>query len=430
MEAKVESSGQNQKEVFISVSMDDLKPEFEKAYHEYQKDVALNGFRKGKVPLSLLKQLLGKKIRQEIAAKLVEEYLGRYIEENKLNVVPPSEIDDFKYDEQNGLSFKAVVEVEPEIELTKIQDFEFEKEIIEVDDAAIEKALDNLREEHGVMNVIETESKENDYVLVDFQKIDSTGVPIIGQKINDHFFQLNLEKGEELKVLSEQLIGAKAGDTRRVVLDDIGAEEDEPKMVHYEATIKEVKSKTLANLDDEFAKDVGNYESLDELKAALRKRLAYQSKQYWQNNFQHAVMDELVKSNPIELSDKLIDFHLNFYLESYKKGMQKGDMPVDEAKFKEEYRADTIWNLKWRMIRDKIKDTQNMTVEENDYEVYYNETATLYNTDIDRIRNRYLKPNDKEELSLKLMEQKVVDWVVAHSKITELRKSYSEKFSA
>ncbi len=429
MEAKVEAHGQNQKEIHISVSMDELKPEFEKAYQEYQKDVALNGFRKGKVPLSLLKQLLGKKIRQEIAAKLVEEYLGRYVEENKLNVIPPSDLNDFKYDEESGLSFKAVVEVEPEMALTKIQDFTFAKEIIEVDDTAVEKALENLRDEHGVMNVIETESQVNDYVLVDFQKIDSTGVPLIGDKIEGHFFQLNLEKGEELKTLSEQLIGAKTGDKRRVVLNDIGAEADEPQMVHYEVTVKEVKNKTLPNLDDEFAKDAGNYQSLDELKAALRKRLEYQSKQYWQNNFQREVMDELVKSNPIELSDKLIDFHLDFFIESYKKEMKKGDPPIDVAKFKEDYRVDTIWNLKWRMIRDKIKDTQNLVVEESDYETFYNEMAVLYNTDIDRVRNRYLKPKIKEDLTIKLMEQKIIDWVTVHSTITEVRKSYNEKFA-
>lgn len=430
MEAKVEARGQNQKEIFISVPMDELKPEFEKAYQEYQKDVALDGFRKGKVPLSLLKKLLGKKIRQEVAAKLVEEYLGRYIEENRLNVVPPSELNDFKYDEVSGLSFKAVVEVEPELALTKIQDFEFEKEIIEVDDTTVDHSLENLREEHGVMTVIETESQVNDYVLVDFQKIDSTGIPLVGDKIEGHFFQLNLEKGEELKTLSEQLIGAKTGEKRHVVLKDIGAEADEPQTVHYEVTVREVKNKTLPNLDDEFAKDVGNYQSMDELKAAMRKRLEHQTKQFWQNNFQRGVMDELVKANPIELSEKLIDFHLDFFVESYKKEMKKGDPPLDEAKFREEYRTDAIWNLKWRMIRDKIKVTQNVTVEESDYETFYNEMAVLYNTDIDRVRNRYLKPKIKDELTMKLMEQKVLDWVVAHSKITEVRKSYNEKFAA
>lgn len=429
MEAKVETRDQNQKEIFISVSMDELKPEFEKAYQEYQKDVALNGFRKGKVPLSLLKQLLGKKIRQEVAQKLVEEYLSRYIEENNLNVIPPSELDDFKYDEQTGLSFKAVVEVEPEIELTKIQDFEFEKEIIEVDDIAVAKALENLRDEHGVMNVIETEAKANDYVLIDMQQIESTGIPILGQKFEDDFIQLDTQKDGPQKELIDQLIGAKAGDIRHVILTNVKSEAEQPEIVHYQVKIKEVKNKTLPNLDDEFARDVGNYQSLDELKAALQKRLEGQAKQLWQSNFHRRVMQELVKANPIELSDKLVDFHLNYFLESLKRERKKGEPPIDEAKFKQDYRTETIWNLKWRMIREKIMKTQNLTVEESDFEAHFSEMATLYNTDIDRIRNRYLKTEVKEDLRMNLMEQKVIEWVTAHSKITETRKSYNELFS-
>jgi trigger factor len=376
-----------------------------------------------------MKQLLGKKIRQEIAYKLVEDYLGRYVEENKINVVPPSELDNFKYDEQNGLSFTAKVEVEPEIELTKFQDFEFEKEIIEVDDVAVAKALENLQDEHGVMNVIETEAQANDYVVVDMQQVESTGIPIIGQKFEDDFIHLDTKNEASKNELINQLIGAKTGETRHVILTDVNPEAAQPETLHYQVKIKEVKSKTLPNLDDEFAKDMGNYQSLDELKAVLRKRLEGQAKQLWQNNYNHQVMNELVKANPIDFSEKLIEFHLNYMLESVKKERKKGQPPINETEFKQHYRADTIWNLKWRMIRDKIQNTQNLTVEDSDFEAFYNEMATLYNADLERVRNRYLKAQIKEDLKLNLMEQKVIEWVVAHSKLTETRKSYNEFFS-
>lgn len=424
MDVRIETPEAGKKELFIGVEPARLTPKFEKAYQDYKKKIVIGGFRKGKVPVALIKQMFGKSIREEVIDGVIPEFSQEAIDENNLKIIPPAKIDDVDYDDKKGLTFKVLVELQPEVELKKITGFEFEREIFEVDDAAIERTLNSIREQHATMETVEREAEEQDYILADLQEVDAQGVPIVGQKFEDQYFRIDKDDEASYK-LSHQFIGAKAGEQRRVEFDmsEVNPEKEEP--TFFEATIKDVKTKILPALDDEFAKDVGEYETLQELKDSVVKNLTQRLKQENYQRFQSVVLDKIVKENFFEVPEKLVDLQIEMVLRNMRQ-YQQDNPQFDEATIREQYRPDAVWGLKWQMIRDKIVASENLELTEEDFEAYYKEQAEIEEVEVDRIRNRYLNEDAKKQIEPNVLERKVVDFIVSNSKVTEKTVPYSE----
>lgn len=416
MEVNIAEQGQWERIIEVTVPYEKLVPKFDEAYAKVKKTIQLEGFRKGKVPLDLLKKAFGLKIEKETAEKAVADYLEEALTEKNIKLYDISQLESLNYDRKTGLQFKAVIKIQPEVTLVKYKELAIENEIYQVTDDDIQEAIENLREQQATMTNIDGAAQAGNYIVADIQKTDLTGVPLVGQKYENRYFHLDSSEADPLFV--EQLLGVKPGDTRRITLPMPSQDPNQqaPQLEYYDITVTEVKEKSLPELDDELAKDVGKYETLEQLKAAIRENLERQEKLNTKQNLSNRIMDEVVKSNPIELPDYMIENFLNAFIENMK---NEKNEKVDKQELRETYRADAIWNLKWLMLNDKISELENIKVDDTEINDYVEELAKLAGKDAVLVRSKYRDAKKREQVMHKIQEKKVVDLLLSHAKITD-----------
>jgi len=427
LEVSIAEQGKWERMVEVTVPYEEMKPKFDEAYVGYRKKIQLEGFRKGKVPVDLIKKVFGTKIEHEVAENSVSDYLESAAKDNKVKIFDISKLDSVSFDRDKGLKFKAIIKIQPEIEVLKYNDLEVEKEIYQVTDDDIKQVIDNLREQQATMTDIAGEAQRGHYVVADVQQTDSTGVPLVGKKYENRYFQLD---GDEVdNVFLEQLLGVKSGENRRIALPaqnpDPNSRQEQKE--YFTVTIKEVKEKKLPEIDDELAKDIGEYETLQQLKDSILNNLEKQAEENTKQGLSNRIMDEVVKSNPIELPEYVIENFLDAFIEKIKKDNSE---KIDEQELREKYRVDAIWNLKWLMIKDKISETEHIKVEDSEVNEHIEDLAKKAGKNAALVRNRYRDKKSREQVMHKIEERKVIDLLLSHAKITEKIVTYQDQQKA
>lgn len=423
MEVHIEEQGQWERAVEVTVPYEKLLPKFDEAYAKYKKTIQWEGFRKGKVPLDLIKKALGPKIEREVAEDSIPDFLEEAVKENNLKLYDISQLESISYDRTNGLHFKAIIKIRPEVTLKKYKALEIEKEIYQITDDDLNDFIENLREQHASMSTFDGEAQRGHYIVADVQGVDLAGLPLIGQKYENRYFYLNDEETDPEFV--KQLIGVKAGETRRVQLPVQNRDPNKPdnQFEYFDISVKEIKQKELPTLDDEFAKDIGPYETLNDLRAAIRKNLEQRAQDRTQQNLTNRIMDEVIKSNPIELPDYMIDNFLDAFIKDLNNTQQQ---TLDSQELREKYRADAIWNLKWLLILEKIAELENIKVQEAEINDYIETMAQLAGKNAVAIRNKYRDPKKREQVEHKLLEKKVIDLLKENAIITDKIVTYQD----
>lgn len=410
-----------QRVVEVVATQDELKPEIEKALKQYQKKAKMQGFRQGKVPLPVIKKLYGPAIEFEAVQELLPTLVERASVEKNLQIVSTPKIEQFDYKPGGDLKMSFKVEVEPEIELKKYENFKFERQVYEVGDEDIDFALDNIREEHAVWNVVNEPAMEDDFVLANVQKIDANHVPIIGEKYENQLLALKSNDGN-MTEHGRQLIGAAAGDSRRVVMTpspEPGSDKPvEPQ--YFQFDVQEVKRKILPAVDDELAKDTGMHESLDELKAALRTRIQEDMQERFDKSLHREIADEIIKNNPINLPPGMIANYLDRVVEVMKHSSEEQNEPFDEEAFRENYRPNAVWNLKWQLIRKKLVAEHNIKITDDDIRDWVEKRSQRARQDFQRTWNRIKNdPERMADIRRDLVEERLMDFLTSKQKVKE-----------
>jgi trigger factor len=413
LESKITKQGNSQRIVEVDLSDAELQPHFEAVFEKYKKNLKIQGFRKGKVPVNLIKKLFGEEIKNEAIEEVVERVFREVRAKENLRPVAPAKLEDIKYEPEQGLHFKATVEVVPEIELKNYKDLAVEREIYEVSEDDVADALENVRERLAVMQPVEEAAREDHYLLADFQEVDVSGVPVIGKKFEDRFFRLN---GEGLnKDITQQLIGVKAGEMRRIELSSQDGTNHQKKE-YFNVNVKEIKSKQLPELDDELAKDTGKFQTLDELKSDILEKLIKQAQAESQHQLRHNLIDEVLKRNSFDLPEVMIQNYLDALAEGAKRDKNS---KFDEEAFRNEYRTIAIWNIKWELAKDKIIELENLQVSDPDKEAFIARVAAERGIDAAKLRKSFENKNAQKQLLEDVLETKVIDFLQQHAKIKE-----------
>jgi len=412
LEVNITDYAEYEKQIEVTVPYDDLTPKFDESYKKYKKSIQLEGFRKGKVPLGLIKKVFGSKIEQEVAENSVSDYLQQVIEEHKIKFHNVEKIESLEFNKEAGLKFTAIVKVEPEITLKKYKGLTIEKEIYEVTDDDINLSLDELREKHATMSNIDGEAKEGHFIIADLQKTDGAGHPLIGERYENQYIQISGENADDN--FSNQLLGVKAGESRQITIPT--PDNEETKEEFYQFDVKEIKEKILPELDDEFAKDLGDHENLDQLKEMVRNNIEKQKQAEDKQKFHNELIDQVIKSNDFDLPDFLIEDFLDNFAKNIKKDSKKD---VDEKELKEHYRADAIWNLRWMAIRDKISEVEEIKIDDSEVENHIENLVKNAGDNAVNVRKFYRDKKNRERMIGELFDKKVVDLIAENSKIKE-----------
>ena len=308
MNVNIENASALRRKVTIELEPDEIKRELDRSYNELRRTVHLKGFRPGHAPRQLLERFFGDQVRGDVIQKLIKESTEKVLAEHELKPVAEPEIVTEETDLSKALRFSAVFDIKPAIVIKDYQELKVPRPRIEVSEQEVEAALENLRQRLAPIkkvterNVVEA----GDLVITEIEGFDE-GKSIPGSKVEARLLEVSdrtLAHG-----LHEVLIGAEVGTPVHKVRS-YNAEYKEPdlagKTVEWRATVKDIYRRELPVLDDEFAKDHGECQTLDELRAKLRERLLEQAREQADARVRQGLLDLVMERNPIEIPESLV----------------------------------------------------------------------------------------------------------------------------
>ncbi|HOY44194.1 MAG TPA: trigger factor [bacterium] len=418
MEYQITEQSNWHRVVQFAVPAADVKPQLEQKYAEAMKSVRLEGFRKGKVPPGLVKKMFGKSIESEIFNGYVRQALDRLFKENTFDYLNTPYVQDLAWDEEKGLSFALHFDIRPDFQVDGYAGMQVERTLFEASDEDLEHTLADLQSRQAMIYTVEGEAQPGHFIMADLQEVDRTGVPMVGHKYENEVIWLHDDRPE----ITSQLAGVKAGDERRMTLQpqaETGSQEA-PAEKHYLVAVREVKERRLPELDDEFAKDLGAFSSLEELKADIRARLQAQAEHQTHERFRDALADELIKQTPIEAPPSMVDNYLAMLIADVKR---KSKESVDEAHLAEHYRPSAVHGVKWYLIRDRLISQQGLAVSDEELESALSAMAAAGEEGAQRAEQIRSKKEERERFRDALEDDKVYAFLSQKAKVTEVRRS-------
>lgn len=409
----------SKKKIFVDLTTEEVGPYFETTYKKYRSRATIPGYRKGKAPKNVVYRMFKKEIEADAIEEVIRSYYTRVLDEHDIDSVGSGEVQNIDYKENTGFSFEILVEVIPDFELVKNSGFELKKTVHEVEDKHVASALRKLQEDHATLAPSENPAREGDVVTAEIQVLDAGGVPIIGKSYKDRKFLLKKEDLEQ--DLYDGLLGVKNGDVRNIKVrhsHKTESGETHEHLDHLRVTASEVHERKLPGLDDDFARDLGKYESLQQLKDRVREEISKQWASMERQNLTDRVIDEIIRNNEIPVPDGILNNYLDNVVEEAK-GYSKGK-PVDEVYVRDQYRPTAIRAIKWFLARKRIVEAEALTVTREDLERKRAELAEARRIPVDQLEIDLENPEHRQKLGERLLEDKVIDFILKNSTVDEV----------
>jgi trigger factor len=409
-----------EKTIEVAMPTVELHDDFEKAYKNYRQKIQLEGFRRGKVPVELIKKIFGKDIQNEVAEKKISDILEKIGVEHNYSPISPVKLQSFTFTNEDGLKFTALLEIVPTIELDKYKGFKVERDVYQVDNDDVDATIENLRKEHAKMQKIDGAAEIGHYLLVDFQGLDSSGVPLLGEKFENRFIRLLDKTNDKTDELSQQLVGVKINDERRVQLTQVDPENQQERIDHFLVTVKGIEEEILPELNDQFAESFGEFKTMDDLKKRVKDDLIEQAKLENENSLHERIIDEIVKANSFEVPEPMIKNYLDLIIENMRKDRNQ---KIDEQKTRDEFRTEAIWRLKWSMLKDKICEIEQISIDNEAVNARIDELAANNKRGSVHTYNYFRNAENKDHLKEKMLDQKVFEFLKENVDIKERKLS-------
>jgi len=404
------------KEVEITSSNDELTPHFEEAYRRYQQSAALKGFRKGKAPLAMIRQVYGESIRYSALDRIANDLYRTAMEERKIRPIGDPVLTTIDYTPENGLSFKIKYEVLPLFELGAYKGVKVEKPLHVITDEELGEEMDRIRRSNSTLADAVKVSGPHTLVTVDIQELDGSGAPLVGRKTADA--KLYLADTSIFRELREKLIGAELNATVRVT---VGPGEGEQGEKHdLEVFVKQIKDVILPEVNDEFVtkitkgKTTGVAAFNEELKESIRK--------YWEERSRRrtldAIISDIVGRHAFTVPESLIRAYTDSLIEDVKQRSPDRNLPADfdEEKFREQNRGGVIFQAKWHLIRDRIVADSGLEVTVEDFERFAERDASVIGVEKERLAAMY---RDSPQTRERLLGDKLHDYLLSVAEVTE-----------
>lgn len=412
----------------VEVPDEDVRQRFEAAYKNYSKSLNLPGFRRGKIPVSLVKKRFGKAIQGEVLQEVMQECYREASRSEGLTPISDAAIEDVNYEEGQPLKFRASVDVKPEIVVQDYRGLKTTRLVFEVADADVEEQLQLLREQNATEQEVDRPAESGDVVVADLQELDENGLPIIGRKQEERPFHIGGSNANH--DLDNQLVGISAGETRRIVLTHVGegeleadiegSQHQDGREIRMMFSAKEVRERTLPELDDEFAKDQGQFESLDELTAQIRTDLQAQADFASRRYLEGHIVDELIRKNAFDLPEIMVENALDTLVENQKKEHEGHDHDVDEEAIRQESREGAIRGLKRHLLLEAIQKQEELEVEEAEMDSQLDVMSRRYNTEREQLRQILRRSDQIERIESELLTKKTFDFLIEHAEIEDV----------
>ena len=403
-------------EMKLDIPWETLEPDFNITLKKFSKKVKLPGFRPGKIPRDRLMQQFQPNIEAQFMDDNIYKYYLTALQQKEIVPVNQAEISDVHFHFGEHFSFTAKFEVEPDFKLPRFKKnmFQVQRNKFIPDDQDINDAIDQLRRSHARIETVEDGAKEKDFILCDLQKLDDSGVAIIGKKFEKQM--LKVGDGSFTDNQKEQLIGLKPGDSARIVLPD---NEDKTITNPYQLKVAKVERENLPAVDDDFLKLINpELGSVDDLRADVLKKINENFEERARQSFERELSDALIEKVGFDTPPSMVENYLNNILEDVKK--QNNGEPIEEEKVLETYRPSAERNLKWYLIRKKVISQEQMNIERKDIDVEIENLVSRSPNSEKEIRRFYKKPSNRQRIEDDMVEKKILEYLNQFAKVKEV----------
>lgn len=415
MKVSVIDVSANQKKLQVEIPAQKVQEELNKRYGDLAKRVNIKGFRPGKVPRKILKSYYGKSIEGEVSNQFIQETFPEALRESELKPLAEADVNEMHFDDGGSFTYEAILEVCPPFEVKEYKGLEIQKPPVRVTEDQVETELQNLREHHAQLRTLEAERpvQNGDIVVIDFTPWVEGAIFEKG-KAADYMMEIGKKTVHEN--FDEHLVGHRLNETFSFELDyseDVPTKEVAGKRVRFDVTVREIKEKILPELDDDFAQEAGQQESLDALKEEIRKQLREQEEKRVEAEVRQQIRDKLLDKIDLELSPKAIEREVDYFVGQLQHQFQSQGLKVDTSKFdtpqiRAGYRPEAEKSLRWRLILDQIAVQENIKLSEEETEEIYNEVARLLRKDVETVKRDYADSTVVEQVREGKIQEKVL----------------------
>jgi trigger factor len=410
------------RELDLEIPAEDVSKATERVAKEIARVARVPGFRPGKAPVSLIKRRFADDIKGEVLQSLVPEKVEKAVAEQKLSPVSQPQVDKLDFNEGQPLKFRAVFEVLPEFELGKYKGLDIEMPAMEVTDENVNKALEETRERAAAFAPVEGRAVENN----DFVQLKLAGTPEGGgDPIQADSVMCHVGAEETMQPFNENLLGASVGDHKTF---DVDYPTDYPdaklagKKFHYAADVIGIKIKKLPELNDDFAKDVSDASTLDELKNKIRESLEHEREHRRKDLQREKIIFELVKGHDFPVPESLVEHQKDVRLERVVRSLaQQGVDPravnLDWVSLRQRQEDRAKEDVKAELIIDRIASTENIDVSEEDVQHELEHLGSHSGESAEAIHARLTKQGALDRMKAKLRSDKTLDWLAQNANV-------------
>ncbi len=429
MSVNLEKNENNEVIMDIKVEAKETKEAYDRACKNLAQHVNVPGFRKGKAPSRVLEKHIGKEyIQREVLDRVLPRIFSNIIKENNYDVVTEPSVDYFNFEDDGSLSVKAKVELRPDFEMPEYKGIEVEIEKFKQADIAMERELDDIKERHSTLKKAEGRATtDKDFVNIDFEGFVE-GEAIKGGAAKGYL--LDLGHSNFIPGFAEQLVGKEAGSEFTINVkfpDEYHDDKIKGKDAEFKIKINEIKEKVYPELNDELAKKVGNFNTVDELKADIQKYLDSSEKAENDKRATTVIYDKLLAETQIKIQEPMIQRELKAMKEELKQRAELQGQNLDELMAKEdsekidaEMREEAEKRIKTALIISRIAKNEKISISGADFEAKIMEISRLYATPREVILQEIQKnPNLLYSLNQQIMSRKVTDFLLENAKINE-----------
>lgn len=423
MKCDIEVLAPTQRKLRVEVPADRVAKTFSRIYREFGRRAKVRGFRAGKVPQQVLRGLYGADIQAQALSEIVEASLGEAVKEQGLDPVAEPRLDAGDLSEAQPFTFSAVMEVRPDIELGNYRGIALNRPRVDVDDEQVERTLEAFRERHAQLEPVEEREQveDGDYVFIDFAgTVD--GEPFPGGSAEN--FAVDIGAGRALPEFERGLVGMKKGVPGTLVVE-LPADGPEPReagrKAEFTVTVRDIRRKDLPPLDDDFARDYGECESLEELRDKVRAQLQDEVERFQNTRLQDEIVEHLLEAHAVDTPLSMVERELSYLVRraATEREQAGAGAPVPTTdELREELTPAAERRVRVSLLIDRIASAEGISVSEEEVDGRIDALARAGGGQAASVRERYRQDWARATLQSQMVTEKTLDFLLEQAAVT------------
>lgn len=419
MEVNINQPKADQQEIDVTLSYQEIQPEIEEAYRKESKSIAIDGFRKGKAPMSIIKKLYGEAIEYKASEDISIKKFWDIVEEKQLKPISTPQLVDLNFVPGEKLSFKVSFEVKPKLELKDYKGIEIKKPIFKFTDDDVKKEIDQMLKSYYTFEPADQVTDFNYRITVNLKRVDENGNLIIGQSTDNIVIDLSDEKVNPQ--IKENALNKKLNETFNFdfVDEHYHGEELHREEYHYQAVITKIEKSTPPELTEELIKKISKNKAsnYDELFSFVKKGFEDYYSRQTEEIVINSLLDKVVKNNDFTPPQGYVQDLLKRMIESEKENAKRYKQPeVDEEQLREYLQPRAEWTAKWLIFLENLAEVENIKVEEKELEELAQKESEQTGISVAKLL-KYYKDTYRSDM---LLEEKVINFLKENAKIVEV----------